>query len=41
MKASCPAAAALDWLFAALVVAGGLFAFSAMRAYMDVYEKAS
>ncbi len=30
----------LDWLFAALVVAGGLFAFSRYSAYMDVYEKA-
>ncbi|HSV54005.1 MAG TPA: c-type cytochrome biogenesis protein CcsB [Burkholderiaceae bacterium] len=28
-----------DWLFAALVVAGGLFAFSRYSAYMDVYEK--
>jgi cytochrome c-type biogenesis protein CcsB len=30
----------LDWLFAALVIAGGLFAFSRYSAYMDVYEKA-
>lgn len=29
----------LDWLFAAIVVAGGLFAFSRYSAYMDVYEK--
>ncbi|QDL36508.1 c-type cytochrome biogenesis protein CcsB [Rhodoferax sediminis] len=29
----------LDWLFAALVVAGGLFALSRYGAYMDVYEK--
>jgi cytochrome c-type biogenesis protein CcsB len=29
----------LDWLFAALVAAGGLFAFSQYAAYMDVYEK--
>ncbi|MBI2769537.1 MAG: c-type cytochrome biogenesis protein CcsB [Burkholderiales bacterium] len=28
-----------DWLFAAIVVAGGLFAFSRYSAYMDVYEK--
>ena len=28
-----------DWLFAATVVAGGLFAFSRYGAYMDVYEK--
>lgn len=28
-----------DWLFAALVIAGGLFAFSRYSAYMDVYEK--
>ncbi|MBX3656046.1 MAG: c-type cytochrome biogenesis protein CcsB [Ramlibacter sp.] len=28
-----------DWLFAALVAAGGLFAFSRYAAYMDVYEK--
>jgi cytochrome c-type biogenesis protein CcsB len=30
----------LDWLFAALVVAGGLFAFSRYSGFMDVYEKA-
>ena len=29
-----------DWLFAALVVAGGLFAFSRYHGAMDVYEKA-
>jgi cytochrome c-type biogenesis protein CcsB len=29
----------LDWLFAAVVLAGGLFAFSRYRAYMDVYER--
>ena len=29
----------LDWLFAALVVAGGLFAFAKYNAFMDVYEK--
>ncbi len=29
----------LDWIFAALVVAGGLFAFSRYGAFMDVYEK--
>ena len=29
----------LDWLFAALVVAGGAFALSRYGAYMDVYEK--
>ncbi len=28
-----------DWLFAALVLAGGLFAFSRYQTYMDVYEK--
>ncbi|MBX3658331.1 MAG: c-type cytochrome biogenesis protein CcsB [Ramlibacter sp.] len=28
-----------DWLFAALVAAGGLFAFSRYAAYMDIYEK--
>jgi cytochrome c-type biogenesis protein CcsB len=28
-----------DWLFAALVAAGGLFAFARYAAYMDVYEK--
>ncbi|MCA0211820.1 MAG: c-type cytochrome biogenesis protein CcsB [Proteobacteria bacterium] len=31
---------ALDWVFAALVVVGGLFAFTRYAAYMDVYEKA-
>ena len=30
---------ALDWLFAALVVAGGLFALTRFGAFMDVYEK--
>ncbi|HSW17196.1 MAG TPA: c-type cytochrome biogenesis protein CcsB [Ramlibacter sp.] len=30
---------AYDWLFAAIVVAGGLFAFSRYQAYMDIYEK--
>jgi cytochrome c-type biogenesis protein CcsB len=29
----------LDWLFAALVAAGGLFAFARYAPYMDVYEK--
>ena len=29
----------VDWLFAALVVAGGLFAFSRYSEAMDVYEK--
>ena len=29
----------LDWLFAAIVVAGGLYAFSRYAAYMDGYEK--
>ena len=29
----------LDWLFAAIVVAGGLFALQRYAAYMDVYEK--
>jgi cytochrome c-type biogenesis protein CcsB len=29
----------LDWLFALLVVAGGLFAFTRYAAHMDVYEK--
>jgi cytochrome c-type biogenesis protein CcsB len=29
----------LDWLFAVVVVAGGLFAFSRYAAYMDGYEK--
>ncbi|MBX3586201.1 MAG: c-type cytochrome biogenesis protein CcsB [Ramlibacter sp.] len=28
-----------DWLFAALVAAGGLFAFSRYAGFMDVYEK--
>ncbi|WP_048439697.1 c-type cytochrome biogenesis protein CcsB [Caenimonas sp. SL110] len=28
-----------DWVFAALVIAGGLFAFTRYAAYMDVYEK--
>ena len=28
-----------DWLFAAIVAAGGLFAFQRYAAYMDVYEK--
>jgi len=28
-----------DWLFAALVVGGGLFAFQRYAAFMDVYEK--
>jgi hypothetical protein len=28
-----------DWVFAALVVAGGLYAFSSYAEYMDVYEK--
>jgi cytochrome c-type biogenesis protein CcsB len=28
-----------DWLFAALVVAGGLFAFTRYASHMDVYEK--
>ncbi len=31
---------ALDWIFAALVLAGGLFAFTRYASYMDVYEKA-
>ena len=30
---------ALDWLFAALVLAGGLFAFVRYQMHMDVYEK--
>ncbi|MBL0422340.1 c-type cytochrome biogenesis protein CcsB [Ramlibacter sp. AW1] len=30
----------LDWLFAALVLAGGLFALQRYGSYMDVYEKA-
>ena len=29
----------LDWIFAALVVAGGLYGFAKYNAYMDVYEK--
>ena len=29
-----------DWVFAALVTAGALFAFVRYAAYMDVYEKA-
>jgi cytochrome c-type biogenesis protein CcsB len=29
----------LDWLFAAVVVAGGLFAFARYSQYMDVYEQ--
>ena len=29
----------LDWVFAALVVAGGLYAFARYSAFMDVYEK--
>ena len=29
----------LDWIFAALVVVGGLYAFAKYSAYMDVYEK--
>ena len=29
----------LDWVFAVLVVAGGIFAFYRYNAYMDVYEK--
>jgi len=29
----------LDWLFAAVVTAGGLFAFTRYSAFMDVYEK--
>ncbi len=29
-----------DWLFAALVIAGGLFAFTRYASFMDVYEKA-
>ena len=28
-----------DWLFAAILVAGGLYAFARYQAYMDVYEK--
>lgn len=30
---------ALDWVFAALVLCGGLFAFQRYAAFMDVYEK--
>lgn len=30
---------ALDWVFAALVLAGGLYAFARYNAFMDVYEK--
>jgi cytochrome c-type biogenesis protein CcsB len=30
---------ALDWLFALLVVAGGVFAFARYAGFMDVYEK--
>ena len=30
---------AFDWVFAALVVAGGLFAFSRYAGAMDIYEK--
>ncbi len=30
---------ALDWVFAALVLAGGLYAFVRYSAFMDVYEK--
>ena len=30
---------ALDWVFAALVVVGGLYAFARYNAFMDVYEK--
>lgn len=30
---------ALDWIFAALVLVGGLYAFSRYNAFMDVYEK--
>ena len=29
----------LDWLFAVLVLAGGLYAFARYNAFMDVYEK--
>jgi len=29
----------LDWIFAVLVLAGGLFAFNRYRAFMDVYEQ--
>lgn len=30
---------ALDWIFAAIVMAGGLYAFSRYSTFMDVYEK--
>ena len=30
---------ALDWVFAVLVLAGGLYAFARYNAFMDVYEK--
>jgi len=30
---------ALDWIFAAIVLAGGLYAFARYNAFMDVYEK--
>ncbi|MDP3825874.1 MAG: c-type cytochrome biogenesis protein CcsB [Polaromonas sp.] len=30
---------ALDWIFAAIVLAGGLYAFARYSAFMDVYEK--
>jgi cytochrome c-type biogenesis protein CcsB len=30
---------AFDWLFAAIVAAGGLYAFAQYASYMDVYEK--
>ena len=30
----------LDWVFAVLAIAGGLFALSRYGAYMDIYEKA-
>ena len=30
---------AFDWIFAALTVAGGLFAFSRYQGAMDIYEK--
>ena len=29
----------LDWIFAALVIVGGLFAFARYNGFMDVYEK--
>ena len=29
----------LDWVFAALVIAGGLYAFARYNSFMDVYEK--